>query len=71
MAYEKDPNEIDALWQRTSARGTEMLSGTVNGVEVICFRTKSDNPKAPAWRVLKSQPKGEAKPFSARDVDFD
>ena len=56
-------DEIGALWQRTSAKGTEMLSGTINGVEVICFRSKSDNPKAPAWRVLKSQPR-ESKPQS-------
>ena len=24
------------------------------GVQVVCFAVKSDNPKAPAWRVMRS-----------------
>ncbi len=59
MPFEKDENEIGALWVRSGAKG-EFLSGTVNGQDVICFRTKSSNPKAPAWRVMKSQPKPSA-----------
>jgi hypothetical protein len=52
---EKNPDELGALWQRTGAKG-DYLTGTVNGVPVVCFRNKSDNPKAPAWRVLKAKP---------------
>lgn len=56
MPSERDPNEIGALWIRTGAKG-EFLSGKINGVDVICFRSKSSNPKAPQWRVMKSQPR--------------
>lgn len=53
---ERDPNEIGALWLKSSARG-DYLTGTVNGEAVVCFPVRSDNPKAPAWRVLKSKPR--------------
>lgn len=43
----QDPDEIGALWQKTSARG-DYMAGTVNGSE-----------KHPDWRVLKSKPKGD------------
>ena len=59
MAFEKNPDEIGALWARRGAKG-EYLSGQINGVDVVCFAIKSDNPKAPAWRVLKSKPRAEA-----------
>ncbi len=64
----KDANEVGALWTRTSERGYYM-TGTINGVAVVCFRNKSDNPKAPQWRVLKSQPKGE-KPAPAEAPEW-
>lgn len=56
---ESDDREIGALWAKTSRNGAEFLSGTINGVDVVCFRNAkaADNPKAPAWRVLKSQPR--------------
>lgn len=53
---EKDPNEIGALWERQGSKGL-FLSGQINGEDVICFRISSSNPKAPSWRVLKSQPR--------------
>lgn len=53
---EKDPSEIGALWSREGKNG-EYLTGEINGVRVICFRNNSNNPKAPAWRVLKSEPR--------------
>lgn len=59
MAFEKDPNEIGALWVKSGPKG-DYLTGEVNGVKVVCFKSKSDNPKAPAWRVLKSQPKAKS-----------
>jgi hypothetical protein len=55
MAFEKDPDEIGALWIRTSAKG-DYMTGEVNGVKVVCFRNKGTHEKAPAWRVLKSKP---------------
>ena len=59
MAYEKDPNEIGALWMKEGRKG-KYLTGEVNGVKVVCFGVKSDNPKAPTFRVLKSQPREQA-----------
>lgn len=56
MAFEKDPNEIGCLWAKESAKGP-YLTGEINGMAVVCFAVKSSNPKAPAWRVLKSQPR--------------
>lgn len=56
MAFEKDPNEIGVLWKKTGKKG-DYMTGEVNGVKVVCFSINSDNPKAPTYRVLKSQPK--------------
>lgn len=57
----KDPNEIGALWSKTSARG-EYMTGTINGVKVVCFKNdRKSSEKQPDWRVLKSQPR-EPKP---------
>jgi uncharacterized protein (DUF736 family) len=67
MPFEKDENEIGALWAKTSAKGNEFMSGTINGVDVVCFKAKpSPSGKGPAWRVLKSQPRDGAR-FDARD----
>lgn len=57
MAFEKDPNEIGALWRKAGAKG-EYLSGTIDlgdgPVKVVCFAVKQSSDKSPAWRVLKS-----------------
>ena len=58
---ERDPNEVGALWVKEGKKG-EYSTGTVSGVNVICFPIKSDNPRSPAWRVLKSAPKGDHTP---------
>ncbi len=56
MPFEKDPNEIGVLWNKTSAKGS-YFTGMINGENVVVFAIKSDNPKAPNWRVLKAQPR--------------
>lgn len=56
MEREKNPDELGALWEQTSERGT-YLTGEIGGVKVVCFKNRSDHPKAPTWRVLKSKPK--------------
>ena len=57
MAFEKDPNEIGALWLKQGAKGP-YLAGTVNGVAVVCFQnTRKTSDKQPEYRVLKSTPK--------------
>jgi uncharacterized protein (DUF736 family) len=63
--------EIGSLWARTTANGEDYLSGEVNGVRVVCFRNKSDNPKAPMWRVLKEKPLPPAPaPVTDADIPF-
>lgn len=54
----KDPNELGALWAKTSARG-DYFTGTINGVNVVVFRNdrKAPGSNAPDWRVLKAKPK--------------
>lgn len=56
---EKNPDELGALWSKAGAKG-EYLTGTINGVAVVCFKNTSDNPKAPQWRVLKAKPRETA-----------
>lgn len=56
--FKKDESEIGGLWAKSGAKG-EYLTGEVNGVKVVCFLVKSDNQKAPTWRVLRSKPREE------------
>lgn len=68
MPFEKDPKELGALWIRTSRAGNEFLSGTINGVDVICFKNGRKTGKQPDYRVMKSEPRdGDAsrEPYNA------
>ena len=57
---ETKPDELGALWERTDSQGRRMMSGKINGVDVVCFAVdKRGNEKKPDWRVLKSRPRGE------------
>lgn len=65
----KDPNELGALWEKTSARGPYMTE-MINGQPVVLFRNdRKTSDKQPDWRVLKSQPK-QAPSQPDRDIDF-
>lgn len=59
---EKNPDELGALWEKTSARGTYM-TGMINGQPVVLFRNdrKVEGSKHPDWRVLKAKPKSDAR----------
>ncbi len=65
---EKDPNELGALWVKSGVKG-EYMTGEVSGVRVVCFRNTSTSEKAPQWRVLKSTPKGEARPSQVEPLN--
>jgi len=59
--------KIGALWINESKAGKKYMSGsvTIEGVEtkIILFKNDSENPKAPAYNILKSKPRpdgGEA-----------
>lgn len=63
MAYDsKDPDEIGALWareyadKRTGAMKTR-LTGTVNGVEVVCWPIDQKHVNQPSYRVKISRPR--------------
>lgn len=62
MAFEKDPNEIGALWMKTSSKGTEYLSGEISGVKVVCFRATKKSERGPDYRVMKSTERGDRAP---------
>lgn len=64
----KDPNEIGALWMKSSSKG-DYMTGLINGESIVCFRNSSDNPKAPQWRVLKSKPKSAASGREMHDAN--
>ncbi len=60
MAYEKDPNELGALWEKVGAKGPYM-TGTIDGVKVVLFKNgHKQSEKSPDWRVLKSKPREDA-----------
>lgn len=72
MAYEKNPDELGALWLKNGAKG-EYMTGTIGGVAVVCFANTKGGANAPAWRVLKSKPREERPaepPASAADVEW-
>ena len=70
MPFEKDPDELGALWVKNGQRG-EYMTGVINGVNVVCFRTTKGGEKAPTWRVMKSKPAAERAQNAPSPVDRD
>lgn len=68
MPFEKKPDDIGALWTKSGNRG-EWMSGTINGVNVVCFRNDRKQPgdKQPDWHVLKAKPRDEVSAVKRRD----
>ncbi len=57
MAYEKDPDELGALWEKTGGKGT-YFTGTIGGQRVVVFKNgNKGSEKSPDWRVLKAKTK--------------
>jgi hypothetical protein len=54
----KNPDELGALWEKTSARG-DFMTGTIGGQAVVVFKNDKKTPgsKQPDWRVLKAKPR--------------
>lgn len=66
----QDPDELGALWLKTSSRG-DYMTGTIAGQAVVCFKNdRKTTDKHPTWRVLKSKPKGEARTQPDDDISF-
>lgn len=72
MAYEKKEDDLGGLWIKSGARG-EFMTGSINGVGVVCFRNDKKTGNQPDWRVLKAKPREDAAPakaINAADVPF-
>lgn len=56
--YEKDPDELGALWVKQGGKG-EYMTGTVNGTAVVVFANTKKQPggKQPDWRVMRVRPR--------------
>lgn len=68
--FKKNEDELGALWMRHGSKG-EYMTGTINGEKVVVFpNSRKGNDKAPDWRVLRSKPRDEVKPFAV-DVNTD
>jgi hypothetical protein len=69
VSYEKNPDELGALWLKRGGKG-DYMTGEINGVKVFCTPTNSANPKAPTWRVMKSKPKdADSAPASGHNLN--
>lgn len=66
----KDPNELGALWEKSSSRGPYM-TGTINGEPVVVFKNDKKTDKQPDWRVLKSKPRDTAAPARGQALTSD
>lgn len=64
---DKNPDELGALWVKSGSKG-DYMTGTINGVRVVCFRT-GDTEQRPQWRVLKSKPREPVTPADAPVID--
>ena len=54
----QNPDELGALWIKSGNKG-DYMTGTINGVAVVCFRNDRKQGNQPDWRVLKSKTKEE------------
>ncbi len=62
MAFEKNPDELGCLWEKSGAKGPYM-TGTINGQKVVVFKNGNKrSEQQPDWRVMKSKPREDAAP---------
>jgi uncharacterized protein (DUF736 family) len=71
MPFEKDPNELGALWNKFTSGGRPYMTGTIDGVKVVVFENKKLKETHPDWRVLKSVPKDAPKPETVTPPDVE
>jgi len=73
MAYERDPNELGALWSKQGKKGAYFTGEvTIDGktTKIVCFQTKKGSERSPDYRILKSVPREQAAPVTDDDVVF-
>lgn len=71
-----NPDELGALWVKEGKKG-KYLTGTINGVAVVCFKNDRKTGNQPDFRVLKSKARTDARDarpeldtFTSDDVAF-
>ena len=74
MAFEKNPDELGALWIKHGPN-SDYMTGEISGVKVVIFPAKKTSEKSPDWRVLKSKPRADkdqrqTKPVEDTDIPF-
>lgn len=74
MAYEKNPDELGALWLKTGTKG-DYMTGEISGIKVVVFQAKKTSDKSPDWRVLRSKPRADkdqrqTNPLEDTDIPF-
>lgn len=79
MPFERDPNELGVLWEKSGRNGTYFtgsleIDGTKYPVVVFKNGNKKDGSKAPDWRILKPQKQegrsAEERANGEQDVPF-
>jgi uncharacterized protein (DUF736 family) len=70
MAWEKDPNEVGAVWKKTGAKG-EYLSINFKGEWFVAFATKSkgQSGKGPDYRIMIQKPREQMPQTTTEDSD--
>lgn len=65
----KNDDELGALWEKESARGT-YFTGSIGDQKVVVFKNdrKAPGSKQPDWRILKAKPR-DREP-GADDIGF-
>lgn len=66
MVYNKNSDEIGALWIKKSSSGNEFMSGNIEiegkQIKIVCFyNDKKLSDKQPDWKILISRPRTEQK----------
>ena len=74
MAFERDPNELGVLWEKSGKKGP-YFTGTIEigGVKqpIVVFKNGNKrSDKAPDWRILKPTPREPPEAYDDASVPF-
>ena len=64
--------KVAGLWLNTTRDGQKYYSGTLGGLKVFLFKSKSDHPKAPTFNLFLAERSQEQRGnYRKRDEDKD
>ena len=63
---------VGAIWERTSKKGTPMMTIKLNNKDYVCFKNNyKDNDRKPDWNIFVSTTKPQKKQEDVKtDNDF-